>query len=228
MDTQTYSAEQEFAWAPRRQLSLAQVRRRSGMVKILRMLFVACAAIAIGLLAGHIVANAIAGASGGRKAFQSDEIVTMVNPRFTGRDASGETYVIIADSAQRRRADDDVIDLVNPKLVDRFGSTVTAPEGVFDQSRETLDLFRDVRVVDNAGYQFRTTSARLHVVDSRVEGLEPLQGSGPLGDIRSDTYEILENGDVFHFKGNVEMLINPQEDTPNPPPDGAPMDGNDG
>ena len=98
----------DFAWAPRRQLTLEQARRRSDMVRLLRMVFVAGAAISIGLLAGHVVRNAVAGLSGERKAFRSNEIVTMINPRFTGRDGEGQAYVITADSAQRRRADENV------------------------------------------------------------------------------------------------------------------------
>lgn len=223
----------DFAWAPRRQLTLEQARRRSDLVRLMRMVFVAGAAISIGLLAGHVVRNAVAGLSGERKAFRSNEIVTMINPRFTGRDGEGRAYVITADSAQRRRADENVIDLVNPKLVDDIGSEVTAPEGVYNRVTETLDLYRDVRVEDAAGYRFRTSEARFHVTEARIEGLEPLRGYGPVGDIRSDSYEILENGDVINFRGNVEITFVP-EDTqaeapgtePTPPGEGQ-DDGDD-
>ncbi len=205
-------AASNFVWAPRRQLTLEQARKRSDFVRLMRMVFVACAAISIGLLAGHVVRNAAAGLSGERKAFRSNEVVTMINPRFTGRDASGKAYVITAASAQRRRANENVVDLVDPKLVDELGSEVIAPEGVYNRSSGTLDLFRDVRVADSAGYRFRTTRARFFVSEGRIEGLEPLRGQGPLGDIRSDSYEILEQGDVINFRGNVEMTFYPEED----------------
>lgn len=212
MSAETPDAASDFAWAPRRQLTLEQARRRSDLVRLMRMVFVACAAISIGLLAGHVVRNAVAGLSGERKAFRSNEIVTMINPRFTGRDSGGKAYVITADSAQRRRANENVVDLVNPKLVDELGSEVTAPEGIYDRSTATLDLYRDVRVADSAGYRFRTTQARFFVSEGRIVGLEPLQGQGPVGDIRSDSYEILDQGDVINFRGNVEMTFYPDED----------------
>lgn len=212
MNANPPDAASTFAWAPRRQLTLEQARKRSDIVRLMRMVFVACAAISIGLLVGHVVRNAVAGLSGERKAFRSNEIVTMINPRFTGRDAGGKAYVITAASAQRRRANENVVDLVDPKLVDELGSEVTAPEGIFDRSNSTLDLFRDVRVADSAGYRFRTTQARFFVAEGRIEGLEPLQGQGPLGDIRSDSYEILEQGDVINFRGNVEMTFYPEDD----------------
>jgi lipopolysaccharide export system protein LptC len=211
MSAETTASADEFAWAPRRQLTLAQARRRSDIVRLLRMVFVACAAISIGLLVGHVVRNAVAGLSGERKAFHSNEIVTMINPRFTGRDNGGQAYVITADSAQRQRANENIVDLVNPKLVDDMGSEVTAPEGVYHRSTGILDLYRDVRVADSAGYRFRTTEARYFMNESRIIGLEPLRGKGPVGDIRSDSYEILEDGDVVNFEGNVEITFVPEE-----------------
>ena len=204
----------DFAWAPRRQVTMEQTRRRSAVVRFLRVAFTAAAAISIGVLAGPVIANAVSDFSGGRKSFEGSEIVTMINPRFTGRDASGAAYVITADTAQRRRAEPDVVDLSNPMLIDEVGTRVTAPDGTFDQRTQTLDLFRDVRVSDEAGYRFRTSTARFYIVEGRIEGLAPLEGEGPLGDIRSDTYEITEDGDVITFRGNVEMVFEP--DPPRP------------
>lgn len=203
-----HSPETDFVWTPRRQVTLAQTRQRSSMVRVLRIAFTAGAAISLGALAGPVMANALSGLGDARRSYEGSEIVTMLNPRFTGRDASGDQYVITADTAQRRRADEDVIDLTNPTLVDDQGVRVTAPEGTYDQSLQTLDLFRDVRVTDQAGYRFFTTSARFHIAQGRIEGREPLRGQGPLGDIRSDTYEITEDGDVVNFRGNVEMIFN--------------------
>lgn len=215
----------DFAWAPRRQVTLEQTRRRSAIVRGLRLVFTAGAAISIGVLAGPVIANAIGDFSGGRKSFEGSEIVTMLNPRFTGRDASGAAYVITADTAQRRRAEPEVVDLTNPMLVDEAGARVTAPEGTFDQRTQTLDLFRDVRVSDEAGYRFRTTTARFYIIEGRIQGLDPLEGEGPLGDIRSDSYEITEDGDVITFRGNVEMLFEPEAPTTDETEDN---DGEDG
>lgn len=218
--TSTPADHSEFVWSPRRQVTLAHIKRRSRLVRLLRLAFTAGAAISVGVLAGPVIANAVSGLNDGRKSFEGSEIVTMINPRFTGRDAGGKSYIITADEAQARRADSNIVDLVNPTLVDQAGSRITAPEGTFDQTNQTLDLVRDVRVSDQAGYRFRTTSARFYVADGRVEGLEPLQGQGPLGDIRSDGYEITEDGDVITFTGNVQMVFTPRE-RDDPPLDDA-------
>jgi len=208
------ATESEFVWTPRRQVTLAQTQRRSNLVRLMRLAFTAGAAISVGLLAGPVIANAVSGLADERRSFGSEEIVTMINPRFSGRDETGAAFVITADTAQRRRMDEDVIDLTNPKMVDEKGSQVTAPEGTYDRNSQTLDLFRDVQVTDQAGYRFRSTSARFYVLEGRIEGIEPLYGTGPLGDIRSDGYEITEDGDVITFTGNVEMVFEPN--TPRP------------
>ncbi|MEM7768012.1 MAG: LPS export ABC transporter periplasmic protein LptC [Pseudomonadota bacterium] len=202
-------------WAPRRQVTLAQARKRSDIVRVLRMVFTYGAAASIGLLAGYLIQSAFQG-SDGRRSFQSNEIVTMINPRFTGRDSAGQAYVITAESAQRRRGQDGIVDLTNPRMIDEAGTRVTAPEGTYDLNAVTLDLYRDVQVAEASGYIFSSTSARFHVNDGRVEGVDPLRGVGPLGDIRSDTYQITEDGSVMTFLGNVEMTFYP--DDPPPPP----------
>ena len=196
-------------WAPQRQMTLEQVRKWSNMVSLLRMLFVAGAAISAGIMIGPIAASMLSGPSFEVTTIPGDQVVTMVNPRFTGRNLAGETYVITADTAQRRRNDPNTIDLTNPKLVDDEGSEIDAPIGVYYQQDNYLDLFRLVSVTDSTGNQLRTSAARIYVDEGRVAGLDPLEGSGPLGSLRADTYEIVDNGDRVILRGNVDMTINP-------------------
>lgn len=196
-------------WAPQRQMTLEQAQRRTRFVGLLRMLFVAGAAISAGIFVGPVIASAFSTSSTEIERLEGDQVVTMVNARFTGRNVAGEAFEITADTARRRRTDPSIIDLENPRLIDQAGTVVTAPTGTYHQNDEYLDLFENVRVVDEEGYEFRTTAARAFVQDGRVEGLEPLQGSGPLGDVRADTYEILDEGDRVVLRGNVDMTIYP-------------------
>lgn len=205
-------------WAPQRQMTLAQARRRSSTVGLLRMIFVAGAAISAGVIIGPIAATTLSGAGQQIDQLEGDDVVTMVNARFTGRNIAGEAYVITAEAAQRRRADPSVINLTNPRLVDDKGTEVSAPVGVYYQNAEYLDLFQDVKVRDAEGYEFTTTAARIFVQEGRVQGLEPLNGNGPLGDVRADSYEIEDEGDRVIFRGNVDLTLYPdgreQSETP--------------
>lgn len=205
----TAHTEMLAQWAPQRQMTLAQARRRSKFVGLLRMLFVAGAAISAGVIIGPIAATTLTGSSDQVDQLAGDEVVTMVNARFTGRNIAGEAYVITADEARRRRADPNVINLTRPRMVDDKGTEVSAPVGVYYQNAEYLDLFQAVKVRDREGYEFETTAARVFVLDGRVQGLEPLSGIGPLGYVRADSYEIEDDGDRIIFRGNVDLTIYP-------------------
>ena len=127
----------------------------------------------------------------------------MKNPRFTGRNAAGQPYVITADEAQRNGANPSLIELINPALDDGLSGTVHAPRGMFDQDAQYLELFEEVVMTDATGNRFVTTHARMYVQENRIVGLQPLDGNGPLGRIRADSYEIRNGGDVVIFRGNV-------------------------
>ncbi|WP_321488239.1 hypothetical protein [uncultured Hyphomonas sp.] len=202
-------------WAPRRQLTLAQARKRSERVRMLRMLFVASAAVSIGFFAGHVIKSALT-ADSRPVSVTKDDSVTMVNPRFTGRDSTGQSFQITADAARRRRGMDQAVDLIGPVLNDEAGSQVSAPSGMYDRAAGILELYDDVSITDASGYTFMSLGARVFVGEGRIEGLSPLQGKGPLGDIRCDSYEVLEDGNRIVCAGNVRTVIYPatEDDTP--------------
>lgn len=195
-------------WAPRRQLTLAQARKRSERVRMLRMLFVAGAAVSIGFFAGHVIKSALTSDSR-PVSVSKDESVTMLNPRFTGRDSSGMSFQITADAAQRRRGTDQAVDLVAPVLTDETGSRVSAPSGMYNRADGILELYDDVSISDASGYTFMSLGARVFVGEGRIEGLSPLKGKGPLGDIRCDSYEVLDDGNRIVCAGNVRTVIYP-------------------
>ncbi len=196
-------------WAPRRQLTLAQARRRTNRVRYLRYALVALAAVAIGLFVGYIFRSALS-QDARPPAVLDDEAVTMINPRFTGRDSAGEVFTITADAAQRRREQEGVVDLVNPIMRDSKGAELKAPTGFYDRDKGVLELYEAVNITDSGGYSFVSRGARMVLGEDRVEGLSPLEGKGPLGDIQADSYEILDGGNRIVFTGNVKTVIYPQ------------------
>jgi lipopolysaccharide export system protein LptC len=196
-------------WAPRRQMTLAQARRRSDRVRYLRYALVGAAAASIGLFIGFVLRSALT-QEASPPALRDAEAVTMINPRFTGRDSSGEVFTITADAAERRRAEAGVVDLVNPVMRDANGAELKAPTGYYDRNKGVLELYEAVNIKDSAGYSFVSRGARLILGEDRVEGLSPLEGKGPLGDIRADSYEILDGGNRIVFEGNVRTVIYPQ------------------
>ena len=201
-------AGSEDFWAPKRRLTLAQARKRSDLVRFLRMLFTTAAAMSAGVLIGSL-AYSVMSHDNAADFDPTTNVVTMQNPRFTGRDASGAPYVITADTAQRSQANAKLVELKNPALDDGIHGTVTAPRGMFDEEAQQLELFEEVVLTDIEGNRFVTTHARMFVQENRVVGLEPLEGNGPLGKIRADSYEIRDGGTRIIFTGNVWTEIQP-------------------
>ena len=206
------SANAMDGWTPRRQLSLAQARARTQHVKAMRLGLVAAAVTLFGIFLGFILYSAVGSAAENSTVLNSEQTVAMLSPRFTGRDGAGNLYAITSETAQQRRENESLIDLVRPKFVDAFGREVTAPRGLYNRAEETIDLFDDVFLVDAEGYVFNSTHARMFPKSGHVLGVEPLDGTGPLGDIRSDRYELDRDTDIVTFIGNVVTDIYEEND----------------
>jgi lipopolysaccharide export system protein LptC len=188
-------------WEPRLATSLKEARGRTALVHIIRLLFTIGAMLSAGVLIGYLVNHALNGSTVTEK--PGVVAATVVGPRFEGRDANDQAYVLTADTARRRRENVAMIDLVNPRLEDAVSTSVQARDGVWSDDTKILDLVGDVVMTDAAGYTFTADRTRMYVEEGRVEGQTPLQGVGPIGEVRADSYEVLDDGDRIVLKGNV-------------------------
>jgi lipopolysaccharide export system protein LptC len=205
-------------WGPRRATSLKEARQRTALVHILRLLFTIGAVLSAGILVGYVINNMVnagrppvAGAGAG---------ATMFGPRFEGRDDNDRPYVLTAETARRRREATGLIDLVSPRLEDAASTAVQARNGVWDDQKKILDLVDDVVMTDAAGYTFTADRTRMYVEENRVEGKTPLRGYGPIGEVRADQYEVVDDGDRIILRGNVWTKFTPKKGR-----DGTPING---
>lgn len=192
-------------WSPRLATSLRDARRRTAVVHILRLLFTTGAVISAGLLLGPVIQNSLDLRP--TRPTPSGPNVTILSPRFEGRDVNDRPYTLTAATARRRPENTEIIDLVAPHLEYMSDSAIDAREGVFNREAQTLDLTGDVVMTDAAGYTFHADSARALITESRVFGRTQLTGSGPIGEVRADAYEVSEDGDVIDLTGNVWSRI---------------------
>src|SRR5262245_14493778 len=139
-------------WGPRRATSLREARRRTAFVHILRLLFTIGAVLSAGMLLGTVLDHTLRPHT--PQAAVSTIAFTAVGPRYAGRDSHDKPYVLTADTAQRRRDNTNLIDLVNPHLEDSTSTTVQARTGLWHTDTEVLDLSGDVVMTDAAGYTF--------------------------------------------------------------------------
>tara|TARA_R110002073_G_scaffold18767_2_gene69112 strand:+ start:11892 stop:12587 length:696 start_codon:yes stop_codon:yes gene_type:complete len=200
-------------WEPKRATTLAQARRRTAFVRTLRFALMAAAAAISALVIVQIVLSMMGEVE--PDAITVGEDARMVNPRFTGRDEGGAPFTVTADAAIRRQGDAlNLTELENPRLdYESIAALQTAPDGVlaergfYDSENRILDLETDVRFRTGSGYEFISETARLLLQEDRVIGNSPVEGSGPMGDIRADSYEILDGGDRVVFTGGVVAHI---------------------
>jgi lipopolysaccharide export system protein LptC len=196
-------------WGPRRAISLKDARQRTALVHILRLVFTVGAVLSAGWILGTVIESTLRDRTAPSSA--AGVSITVHAPRFDGFDSQDRPYTLTAMTAQRRRDNLSLVDLVNPRLKDHTSTTVQAREGVWNAELEVLDLQGDVVMTDAAGYTFTSQKTRMYVKDSRVEGQEPLNGRGPIGEVRSDAYEVLDDGNRIVLKGNVWTKFTPKK-----------------
>ncbi len=203
---------------PRRSTTLDAALRRTRTVGRFRVLLALAMAVLAGVVGAYILANAMSGEVAPAAGVES--AIEMINPRFTGRDSNGSPYVVTADTASRRPESVSRTELANPKLVfeDRENpdSAVTAERGVFDRDANTLDLYGKVRFETDNGYLFETEHARVRTSEGVVMGDAPISGSGPMGALQAQSFQILERGSRVVFDGNVVARINVKRREPPP------------
>ncbi|MBR9826792.1 MAG: LPS export ABC transporter periplasmic protein LptC [Alphaproteobacteria bacterium] len=200
------------SWEPRRVLTLESARKRTAFVRGLRIVFTIAALALTTTVFVQLLMTALQPDDAPEEVVGTD--VRMINPRFTGRDENLTPYLLTADSAVRRRDSDvGLTDLERPRLNYNFlaeteeATSVLAETGVFDPTNRILQLDTDVNFATDTGYSFETTTAQIHLRDERVVGEEPVDGTGPVGRIRSDRFEIRDGGDHVIFEGRVRARI---------------------
>ena len=209
MVTAAHSHHSMDLWGPRRATSLKDARRRTALVHILRLIFTIGAVLSAGILVGTIINSSLVPAP--TSGPTSGLSVTVLGPPFEASDQIDRPSSLTAEPARRRRENVPLIDLVNPRLEDAASSVVQAREGVWNADTEILELVGDVVMTDAAGYTFTSQRTRMYVKDNRVEGQTPLNGVGPIGEIRADEYEVLDDGNRINLKGNVWTRFTPKK-----------------
>ncbi len=227
--------EDHAGMRPRKALSLRQARRHQRRVRGMRRVLAACMGVQLALVIGFGVVNSIEpGAAFADSPPLPEEAVRMVNPRFTGRDAGGSPYVIVADAAERRSTDPQRLELTNPRMTvvtnGRQSFDVVATRGVFARERAILELTGDVCMktisldapeIDErgclesfrdplghkSGYAFQTSRARVFINSGRAEGNAPIDGSGPMGKISAQGFAVYRDERRVEFTGGDELRV---------------------
>jgi lipopolysaccharide export system protein LptC len=195
--------------AERREADFERWRRRSRLIRSLRIALPAAIAVIFLGLVGSVVWSSFSAQP--KAARGGDEPIRLVTPRFVGRDDKGRAFVLTAVTATRDPKDYQRVMLDKPALVlDEEGPDplrITANSGVYHEADRKLDLQGGVKLA-GAQNMFETATSLFDTKTGEVVGSGPIQGSGSLGEIDAKSYAVYGKGERMVFKGGVHSRLN--------------------
>lgn len=221
-DATTMDTDRSGPEAPetRRIATIGPARRydpgHSRRVRSLRVIFPLAAAILMALVIAwpYLQPDTIGFTVG----FATNDIdggtsTVMVNPRYMGTDRRDRPYTVTADLAHNVTLDTQEVTLDNPQaditLEDGTWVVVTAEDGLFLREDETLTLTGSVNLFQDEGYELKTDSVDVRLADGTATSTTPTQGHGPLGELQSEGFHIIDIGKTIMFTGNARLTIFP-------------------
>ncbi|MEO8113475.1 MAG: LPS export ABC transporter periplasmic protein LptC [Phenylobacterium sp.] len=194
--------------APARRTGFERWRRRSRLIRRLRILLPLLIILIFAGLTASMVYNTLTAAP--IQAANSNQPIRLVNPRFVGRDDKGRAFVLTAVTAIRDPRDYQRVILDRPALVlDEAGPDplrITGHAGVYHEDDRKLELSGGVRLSGAKG-AFETAASLFDTRTGEVVGSGPIQGSGSLGEINAKSYGVYGKGDRMVFKGGVHTRL---------------------
>jgi lipopolysaccharide export system protein LptC len=137
--------------------------------------------------------------------------MSMENARFAGIDERDRKYTVTADLAKQSPEDPDAVNLDHPRaeISLRTGEwvEVVADRGRLQRSAKLLDLGGAITVRHSDGFELQTTHARLNIETRTAAGDEPIEGSGPLGRIRAEGFQVLDDGKRILYLGRTHLIV---------------------
>lgn len=199
---------------PRREKAHARARNHSARVKGLRLVIPLAAGGAILALAAVTLNpfGALAPSVGFGPVTLSGTKVRMENPRLSGFRKNDRGYEVTASAALQDVRKPSLIELEAMRghiaTDDKGGiARIEAATGLFDTSRESLELNRDIRLWTDKGEEARLKSASVDFKAGTVKSKETVTVTVPSGSVVADTLDVVDNGKVISFVGNVHSVF---------------------
>jgi lipopolysaccharide export system protein LptC len=194
-----------------RRVSIQRWRRRSQLIRGLRLALPALIGVILGTLAALVGYNTLTShrASTGN----ANDPIRLMKPHFVGRDARGKPFVLTSITATRDPQNYNRVFLDKPVLVlDVDGpdpTHINSGSGIFHEDTGKLELSHKVHMTGGRG-DVDTDTSLYDTKTGELVGSVPVQGAGPLGEIQSKSYGVYDKGVVSVFNGNVHTRMNPK------------------
>lgn len=134
----------------------------------------------------------------------------MNSPEYFGSTDKGDQYKITGERAVQVSPTLIRILQVEGQLISPSGGwrSLSAAQAEYKQDAKLMTLTGAVTMMDDQGYTFTTESATVNTATSEVEGSEPIQGSGPLGNLLASSFRIMDNGKrIVFYRGAAPLRL---------------------
>jgi lipopolysaccharide export system protein LptC len=217
------SVNMERGWAPNERGDLLRTRqsarRHSRLVRRLRYAIPLLSLTCVGLYVFLTWFNPWAALARlpalGGKVVVSGTTITMDLPRVAGYTPDGRAYEMTASAASQDLKQPQFIGLKDIRakvdMADKSTVDVSAEIGTYDTKAELVSLTNNVRVVSTAGTEVRMRDALMDMRRGRVVSEKPVEVLMSGGRLSAQQVEVLEAGSVIHFRGGVNMVLQPGE-----------------
>lgn len=136
----------------------------------------------------------------------------LLNPRFESEDDNQQPYTITAKKAYQESENLDRVVLDKPvadiSLKDGAWLAIEAEKGEFGQLKQTLTLQDKVRLFHDDGYEMTTDSVDMDIINEKAISTSPVQGQGPMGNIKSQGLIADGKTGIITFQGPATLTIN--------------------
>jgi lipopolysaccharide export system protein LptC len=195
-----------------RDRTIERWRRRSRVIRVLRVLGPSLiAAILLGL-AASVAFNAMKPVV--EPVQEANQPIRLIKPHFQGRDDRGRAFIITATTATRDPQEYQKVYLDHPSLVlDEQGpdpTRISSNTGIFHENTGQLEASGGV-VMSFSKATFHTESSIFDTKSGELSGSGAIQGQGPLGEINASSYAVHDRGDSMEFHGRVHTRLNPKQ-----------------
>jgi lipopolysaccharide export system protein LptC len=137
--------------------------------------------------------------------------LAMVKPRLSGVDASGNPFVITAKVAVQdpKNSKHATLQTIEADLTTPQGwLNARAAHGDIDMNTNWLKLDGGLDVFTDTGYTLHTERAEVDLKRNILQGDRPVNGQGPLGTMRADTFHYDHLAGRLTLQGHVQTVIN--------------------
>lgn len=142
------------------------------------------------------------------------EQIRMENARYTGTDMRDRPFAVSADLAVQEGVNADRVLLTGVHAEIEGGAddmlTVTAGEGVFRRSEDSLVLDGGINLNSDSGYMLSVERAEVDLASGVAGGQSPVSGAAPFGHFSADGFTLDSRERVLNLEGRVRVRMEPE------------------